>query len=137
MAARGLTLDIKAETKELQALIKSFPELRARIFSYIGKHGRLTLKNQLLRGQELFLNEYPKDKKGRPTISHHVLPRAVGVQFSSYPLNLYENKWSPHGVRKGGRKILTGKFKIIMESKLQEMATEARRKIIDGELSKV
>ena len=132
----GIKFDVSAETKELHALIKSFPTLQARIFAYIGKRGRLTLKGQLLSGQEIMLRK-DTDIKGRHTITHSVMKKAQGVRFSSYPVNLFERgRTLRSGKREPGKRIITRKFKALVDQNLQKWSNDAMKKIMDPEIKK-
>ncbi len=95
----GLTFSLQGSFESFNKFIKSFPELKVAMLSSIGKQGRLTLKGQFLSGQEINLRAFPKDKRGRHTISNRVFKKGNAISFSSFPVNLFEN----------GRKKRSGK----------------------------
>jgi hypothetical protein len=126
------------ELDSFRKFVKSFPELRLRYLSSIGKRGRGILHSELLSGQELDLRAYPKDADGRHTISSKVNRRATGVDIRSYPANLFEKgRTLRDGSKEAPRNIITGKFARIMESRMQSVADSAARSILEKEAAKV
>jgi len=139
MARSTISLEITSRTAGLRSLYASFPSLGARVFSYIGKYGRIALKSRFLSGQEIQLKGGldPKDVRGKYMIAHNVLRGGNGVVWRSYPLNLFERVFKPRGASKPPKKILTGKFAAYMRSHIGTFAAHADRKIIDKELKRV
>lgn len=120
--------NIEFNSKELEVfnrLRKMFPELRARTLGYVGKAGKSRLKTRLLSGQEIDLEAYPTDKKGRPTVQSQVGRGAGKVTITSYPANLFEHgRLLRSGAREPGKKIITGKLKSLMKSDIQNIVND-------------
>lgn len=122
----GLTFRVEKDLQDLANVIRTFPKLRVAVFRHIGRKGRRELKARLLSGLPLDLHEYPRDRRGRPTVSNVVLRGASGVRWSSYPVNLFERgRRLRSGRREAGQRIIGTKFKSIVGAKLQVWANEA------------
>ena len=136
----GLEWAVNIDIRELLELHKQFPNLGARMFAFIGKQGRLTLKRELLSGQALNLKggDAPVDRIGRHMISHSVTKGAKGVSWGAYPLNLFEfGRRLRSGRKEPGQRILTGKFKALALANLDRWVREGEQKIINGTLEKI
>ncbi len=86
----GLALKFNFNIPFIKGLEKAFPQAMFGVLSQVGHDGRRLMKANLLEGQVIVLKKYPKDKRGRNTISWKILKNFKGVRISSYPLNLYK-----------------------------------------------
>jgi len=134
-------LSIEYDKKDfmfMDKLRKMFPEIRAQAMGYVGSEGKKRLKNRFLSGQEIDLKQYPKDIKGRRTISYSIGRNANYVKISSYPLNLFERgRTLRSGKREKGKRVITGKFKRLMMSDLRSIVNQFDTKILDKKLDKI
>jgi hypothetical protein len=97
------------------------PEVRARALGWVGARGAELLYDSFLRGQAIFLRS-KRDRKGRKTVGYSVGRRAETVSISSYPMNLFEyGRMLRSGQRESGKHVITGKFRALMNSKLQTL----------------
>lgn len=116
-------------------LRKFFPELRAQTMGFVGKQGADILYNQFLRGQEIRLGVYPRDKIGRRTVSYSVGKRAAQVAIASYPLNPFEHgRTLRSGKREPAKRVITRKLKSVMASQLQSIVGQFDKKYLESRL---
>ena len=107
------------------------PEVRARALGWVGARGTQLLYNSFLQGQAIFLRS-KRDRKGRRTVSYSVGKRAETVSISSYPMNLFEyGRTLRSGRREGGKHVITGKFRALMNSSLQSMVNAFDAKVLE------
>lgn len=136
--ANIVEFEVKNDISGLVKFMKLWPDVAGGVLAFIGKRGRQTLKGQLLSGQELELNKFPTDSKGRYTITSNVNKKRTSTKISSYPVNLFENgRKLRSGKIEPGQKIITGKLKILMSGKIQGWASEYQARFIDKELKKI
>lgn len=124
MATR-LTIKADFDVPFLKGLGKAFPQANYGLLSKIGHDGRKLMRTDLLSGSPITLHKYPKDKRGRNTISWKILRGIKGVRISSYPLNLYE----PRKQYK--------KFSPTLESKLQTIVNRYDRENFQKILNRI
>lgn len=130
MSKNGITFTVNSEFKSFRDLIKQFPQLRMAFLSSIGKQGRITLKGALFSRQALDPTKYPKDIAGRFTVSNRIR-KGDKIVFSSYPVNLFERgRTLRNGKKEAPKRIITGKFKAMMEGKLQSLSDRAFNRVI-------
>jgi len=128
----------KKEFMVIDEMRKLFPELRARTMGHIGSQSKKILKARFLSGQEINLRAYPRDKKGKRTISYTVGKNAKHVAISSYPMNLFEKgRMLRSGTKEAGKKVITGKLKQAVMSELQGMVNEFDSKVWEKEFNSV
>ena len=132
---------LKAEAtfsfKEINQLIKVFPDLNGRLLSLIGKRARTLLKDKYLSGQELNLRKFPKDKNGKYTITSDVNKKRTFVKVYSYPVNFFERgRTLRSGRREVGKYIITKKLKQAVDSKADNYIAEFERRILEPEIKK-
>ena len=133
----GITFDMSGNFKQFHVLVKSFPGLALAFLSSVGKQGRLLLKGSFLSGQEIDLTKYPRDKKGKYTVSSGVISRKK-VSIYSYPVNLFERgRTLRSGRKEPGKRIIRGKFKVVMNAKVQGFANRAYGRILARHMEKV
>jgi len=113
------------------------PEVRARALGWVGARGAELLYDSFLRGQAIFLRS-KRDRKGRRTVSYSVGSRAETVSISSYPMNLFEyGRKLRSGRRESGKHVITGKFRALMNSKLQTLVDAFDAKALDEIIANV
>ncbi len=140
----SLKTEVVSDTEEFRKLVKSFPALRVHFLSKIGARGRITLKGMLNGGSgSINLREFPKDVLERHTISSWVVKGANAVSVTSYVMNLFEKgrylrgKKGEKGKREPGKRIITGRLKGVMMSRIGQYSREAEREILDPKFKKV
>jgi hypothetical protein len=122
----------------INELRDNMPKFRAVAMGYIGKAGKDRLKKSFLSGQELNLSAYPRDKKGRRTISYSIGKYGSHVLISSYPVNLFEmGRKLRGGGSQPGKFIITRKFKQAMSSDLNGILTDYDANYLQKELNKI
>jgi hypothetical protein len=137
MAGLKVTFDDQGMEK-FRKFVKSFPELTLRFLSDIGKKGRSAMERDVYGPNTVDLKAYPRDKRGRFTITSKVNRRHTGVDIRSYPANLFEKgRRLRDGSRAPGQFLITGGLKGIMAAKMQLMADESSRSILGKEMNKV
>jgi len=132
---------LKAEAtfsfKEINRLIKVFPDLNGRLLSLIGKRSREILRNDFLSGQELNLKKGIKDRKGKNLITSDVNKKRTFVKIYSYPVNLFEKgRTLRSGRREVGKFIITKKLKQVVNSKTGNYISEFEKRILAPEIKK-
>ena len=133
-----LKADIQFNFEPIQKLIKIFPDLNGRFLSLVGKRGRTILKQRYLSGQELTLRAFPRDKKGKFTITSDVNKKRTQVKIYSYPVNLFERgRLLRSGRKEAGKFIITRKLKQDVMSRMGSYISEFENKIINPEIKKV
>jgi len=121
----------------IRDLVLAWPALQRRLGSSIGKRARLLLKERLLSGQEIKLVAYPRDKKGRYTITSSGI-RGGGVVIRSYPVNRFERGRRLRGGQKEpGKYIITRKLRSLVNAKLQGWVSGFDRRVLAGALKDV
>ncbi len=135
----SLKTEVVSDTEEFRKLVKSFPALRVHFLSKIGGSGRITLKGMMRGGDgSVDLSAYPKDKAGKHTITSKVYMRGNAVRISSYVMNLFERgRRLRNGKREPGKRIITGRLKGVMMSRMAQFSREAEREILDPKFKKV
>ena len=120
----------------IQELVKQFPSLGGRYLALVGKRSRVLLKEQLLSGQEITLNAYPTDARGRNTITSDVNKKRNQVKIYSYPANLFERgRMLRSGKKERGKYIITKKLKGLVEPKIPNYITEFENRILEPEIN--
>ena len=133
-----LKADVQFNFEPIQRLIKIFPDLNGRFLSLVGKRGRTILKQRYLSGQELTLRAFPRDKKGKFTITSDVNKKRTQVKIYSYPVNLFERgRLLRSGRKEAGKFIITRKLKQDVMSRMGSYISEFENKIINPEIKKV
>lgn len=132
MASQSLSLHVTAKSEQFENLVRNFSGLKVGYLSRIAEKGRLTLKGMLIGGNGLInLEQYPVSSGGKRTIKASVLVRSSRVKFTSFPVNLFENgRLLRSGKKEAPKKIITGKFKSIAESRLQSWSDYAERIVL-------
>jgi len=131
-----LSFDASFNAKRLVELAKRFPELGGKFLSWVGTQAREHLKHRYLSGQELTLNVYPLDSRGRHTIVDNVTKNTT-LTIYSYPLNLFEKgRKLRNGRREKGKKIITVKLKRDVLSNMNNYINVFENGILKGELDK-
>jgi hypothetical protein len=132
-----LRAEVTFNLEPIQRLVKVFPELNGRFLALIGKRGRTRLKEAYLSGQELNLQKFPTDRKGKNTITSDVNRKRTQVKIYSYPVNLFETgRRLRSGVREPGKFIVTQKLKQDILSRLGTYASEFESKILTPEIKR-
>ena len=136
MAVLKATVDF--ETKGFSKLLKEFPDMNGIFLRYVGAEARKHLKQQYLSGQEIDLRQFPRDKRGRYTITSNVNKKRTFTKIASYPVNLFERG---RGLRGGGREagkyIITRKLKSDVEGKMNTFARRYESDIMQGRIDKL
>ena len=133
---------LRAETTftlgAIAELAKQFPSLNGRYLSLIGKRARNVLKQELLSGQELNLNAYPRDKRGKYTITSDVNKRRTQVKIYAYPVNLFERgRKLRSGKKEPGKYIITRKLKDKVTPRVPSYIMDFERRILGDEIHKL
>jgi len=136
--SKSLSIQVQTESSSFSDMVKNFSGLKVGYLSRIAEKGRLTLKGMLIGGNGMInLKQYPKSSGGKRTVSATVLSRSSMVKFSSFPVNLFENgRMLRSGKREAPKKIITGKFKSIAESRLQNWSDYAERVVLQEAMKK-
>ena len=138
MSSRLEIIHDPAQWDFIKELKDKFPNFQAVAMGYVGRAGKNMLKKSFLSGQDLDLQAYPRDKKGRRTVSYTIGKRAASVRISSYPVNLFEHgRKLRDGTKQSGKKIITGKLKGAMSSGLQSILNDYDSQYLQKELSKI
>jgi len=122
-----------------RALLKSFPELSARILGYVGKQAAMQLFEEHLQGQDIEYHNVrrslgsktPISKSGRRLVTYSIGRGLKWVAVSSFPLNLYEQgkmKRRGDAARAG---ILRRKFASGLSGRVQSYVDAAENFIED------
>jgi len=124
----------------IATLARNFPELRVRLLSSVGAHGRVTLKGILMSGDDVFhLLSFPYGASGKKrTIASKVFRKGHSVRINSFPLNLYTSGRTLRSGVKQEPSLLFPKFVQLMQAKeLQNAVDSAEKEILDKEFKKV
>ena len=138
MASQSFTLQVHANSANFENMVRNFGGLKVGYLSRIAEKGRLTLKGMLIGGNGLInLEQYPVSSGGKRTIKASVLVRSSRIKFSSFPVNLFENgRMLRSGKKEAPKKIITGKFRSIAESRLQSWSDYAERIVLQEAMNK-
>lgn len=132
-----LKAEVQFNFEPIQRLIKIFPDLNGRFLSLVGKRGRTLLKQSYLSGQELTLRSFPKDRKGKFTITSDVNKKRDQVKIYSYPVNLFEKgRLLRSGRKEPGKFIITKKLKQDVMSRMGSYIGQFENKILNPEIKK-
>ena len=136
MAVLKATLDVNL--KPLKELAKQFPDFRGGWLAYMGREARHTLKKDYLSGQEINLRKFPRDSKGRYTITSDVNKRRTSVKVYAYPANLFERgRMLRSGRKEAGKYIITRKLKQAVASKQSSYIGYIENNLLQRDLKKV
>jgi hypothetical protein len=103
----------------VQQLGGILPEVRARALGWVGSRAASLLYSSFLQGQAIRLTK-KKDSKGRRTYGYSIGRRAGWVKISAYPMNLFERgRMLRSGRRESGKNVIEGRFKTMMDTRLQ------------------
>lgn len=134
----SLKVQVDGSFDSFAAFVKSFPELRLRYMSAIGKAGRGILKTELLSGQELNLTKFPKDSTGRHTITSKVNRSGTSVDIRSYTANLFEKgRKLRSGSKEAPKGIITVKLAAKMSARMDAITRDISASVLDKEMDKV
>jgi len=121
-----------------RALLRSFPEMSARILGYVGKQAAMQLYEEHLQGQDIELHPVlrgssgsPKGRSGRRLVTYAVGRNLGWVSVSSFPLNLYEER---EQLRRGDAErkgILRRKFASGLSGRVASYIAGAENLIVD------
>jgi hypothetical protein len=153
VASNSISFAVESSTDGFVQLVKNFPGLRVGFLSNIAASGRHTLKGMLLSGTLGVKLQKATGKDGRRLATAQIKRGSSNIIFRSSPMNFFEfGRLGPRfgenrgeGGRSGAKnkkkqapkRIITGKFKGIADSKLQQWATEAERKVFQEAMNKV
>lgn len=133
-----LKAEVEFDFSPIQELVRLFPELGGRYLSLVGKRSRVLLKEQLLSGQEITLNAYPTDSKGKNTITSDVNKKRTQVKIYSYPANLFERgRMLNSGKKERGKYIITKKLKGLVEPRIPNYIAEFESRILNPEIHNI
>jgi hypothetical protein len=141
----SLSISVQGNTDGFLMMVRSFPGIKTGFLANVAATGRHTLKGMLLSGSLGVRLHSARGKDGRRLATAQVKRGSGTIVFRSSPLNFFEfgrqNPRLGENRGKGGRsgatnsrkqapkKIITGKFKSISESRLQSWVNEAERKV--------
>jgi hypothetical protein len=133
-----LGVKVSINLEPIKKLVQIFPDLRGRLLALIGSKARRALKENYLSGQELTLRAFPKDKRGRYTITSNVNKSRNQVVIYSYPVNLFEfGRKLRSGEMELGKNIITGKLKAFVMSNIGTYVKEFEDEILKPEIKAV
>ena len=126
--SKSIQFDVGEDTEDIKILTTAFTEKAAKLLAIVGVIGAKVLYDQFLSGQELTFKGR-RDKRGVFKATGDIMGRPLrGVQFKSYPLNLFERgRILRSGRREPGKKILTGKFRGVAQAQLQSWVERAKK----------
>lgn len=134
------TLKFEIDSKEfdfMDDLRRYFPQLRAQTLGYVGYQVVKILRKDFLSGQELDLQAYPYDRKGRRTASYSINKRVSQTTVSSYPVNLFETgRTLRSGNRESPKNIIRQKLKQSASGNMQRILNEFDKKYLQAEIDK-
>ncbi len=121
---------------DFSAMIRTCPELSARVLAYLGKEAALELAAMMGRGEKGItfrnMDGSRKSRGGKRMISYSVGRGAKWVKISSFPLNLFEGgRTLRSGRREGARNIIRGSLRSAMSGRLQGSVEAAASTIMD------
>jgi hypothetical protein len=132
-----LSADVVFSNKEINRLIKVFPDLNGRLLALFGKRARTVLKKEFLSGQEITLNKFPKNSRGAYTITSDVNKKRTFVKIYSPPVNLFEQgRLLRSGKKEAGKFIITKKLKQVILSRQGTYIREFEGKVLQKEIKK-
>lgn len=130
-----LRAEVSFNYQPLVQLAQQFPDLSGKWLGYVGKIARRKLKEDYLSGQEIQLDAYPKDSRGRHTIQTDVNRRRNEMKLYSYPVNLFERgRRLRSGKKEKGKYIITKKLKNDINAGLSSYIGTFERDILGTEL---
>jgi len=120
------------DNKRLSQIAGVLPSVSGKFLAYVGGKARHLLKKLFLSGQEIDLRAYPKDKKGRYTITSNVSKDRKSTTIKSYPLNLFEEgRYLRNGEREPGKFVLQVKLKEAVMSNLPQYANDFEKEPLE------
>ena len=129
-------LEQSGDLPDFEALIKSIPELNARILGYIGKEAAVELGSMMETGAEGIkfrdMVGNRKSRGGRRMVTYSIGKGLKWVSISSFPLNLFEGgRMLRSGVREPARNIIRGRLKSNITGRLSSVINSAEKMIVD------
>ena len=144
-SSNSLQINVEGNTSGFLTLVRSFPGIKTGFLANVAATGRHTLKGMLLSGSLGVRLNSARGKDGRRLATAQVKKGSGNIVYRSSPMNFFEfGRLNPRfgenrgpGGRSGGansrkqapKKIITGKFKGIAESRLQSWVNEAEQKV--------
>lgn len=134
----GLTFEADFNFKPIQDLINIFPELNGRFLALVGKRGRQILKEEYFSGQAIDLRAFPKDSRGRNTITSDVNKKRTVTKIYSYPNNLFERgRRLRSGRKEKGNYVVTRKLKSAITGRMASYTREFETRVIEPEAKRI
>lgn len=125
----GIKMEVTFRMGGLATLIKSWDSYRVTFLHDIAKQGRLTLKGQLLSGQEIYLKK-DKNKKGYDNIRSRVGRGGNSAYITSAPTNLFERgRTLRSGAKEPGKYIITRKLRALVDANMDNYVMQFERKL--------
>lgn len=151
--SNSLKISVEGNSDGFLQLVRSFPGIKTGFLANVAATGRHTLKGMLLSGSLGVRLHSARGKDGRRLATAQVKKGSGNIVYRSAPMNFFEfGRLNPRlgenrgrGGRSGAtnsrkqapKKIITGKFKGIVESRLQSWVNEAERKVFQEAMNKV
>jgi hypothetical protein len=133
-----LKINYDGPSKKFHALLAEFPDMNGAFLQYVGGKARKHLKRAYLSGQEIDLEKYPLDSKGKNTITSNVHKSRKFTKIYSYPVNLFERgRQLRSGRQEKGKYIITKKLKRDVEMKMSSYAQFYEKSIMTGKLKDI
>lgn len=131
----GLSVETNFDFPEIKQLIKIFPDLNGRYLAFIGSKSRSILYKEHFSGQDITLRKFPRDSKGRYTVTSDVNKKRTEVKVYSYINNLFEKgRKLRDGSVQSGNFVVTKRLKQAIMSRKAGYTTEFETRILNNEL---